>query len=110
MKQTSLINFNSPNNIKEKFDIICHVSGRTRTSVLVEMMEGYILTQSKVLDARANELIRANQAIEKFAILSGSGATSEGWDGEAETACKSGLESHFEPGFFVDGSDQEAWS
>lgn len=110
MKQTTLINFNSPNNIKEKFDIICHVSGRTRTSVLVEMMEGYILTQSKVLEVRACELEKANQTIKKFAILSESSSIDEGWAGHAQMDSKTSLESDFEPGFFRDGSDQEIWS
>jgi len=90
MTGKSLVNFNSPNNIKDGFDLICHASGRTRTSVLVEMMESYILTQSKMLEVRAVELAEAHKAIEEFAILSGFGSTDRMWADEAEMALKPG--------------------
>jgi hypothetical protein len=41
-----LINFNVPISTKTRFDAICQVSARTRTSVLVELMNDFILSQA----------------------------------------------------------------
>ncbi len=51
---TTLINFNAPNSTRQRFDKVCQLVGRTRTSVLVELMNGYILT-------KANEITANNQ-------------------------------------------------
>ena len=48
----SLTNFNAPDTVRQRFDAICHASGRTRTSVLVELMTDYILHQSQLLATR----------------------------------------------------------
>lgn len=53
---TTLINFNAPNSTRLRFDKVCQLVGRTRTSVLVELMNGYILT-------KANEITANNQKI-----------------------------------------------
>lgn len=63
MNSTSLTNFNVPNPLKSRFDAICHASGRTRTSVLVELMESYILSQAKVLQSRAREFEQIDERI-----------------------------------------------
>lgn len=52
METTSLTNFNVPIPLRSRFDAICHASGRTRTSVLVELMTDYILHQSQLLATR----------------------------------------------------------
>ena len=52
METTSLTNFNVPLPVRSRFDAICHASGRTRTSVLVELMTDYILHQSQQLATR----------------------------------------------------------
>ncbi len=52
METTSLTNFNVPLPVRSRFDAICHASGRTRTSVLVELMTDYILHQSQMLATR----------------------------------------------------------
>lgn len=46
------INFNVPMTIKTRFDGICHLSGKTRTSVLVDLMTNFILSQSELLNHR----------------------------------------------------------
>jgi hypothetical protein len=53
---TTLINFNAPNSTRLRFDKVCQLVGRTRTSVLVELMNGYVLT-------KANEITVNNQKI-----------------------------------------------
>jgi hypothetical protein len=52
METTLLTNFNVPIPLRSRFDAICQASGRTRTSVLVELMTDYILRQSQQLAAR----------------------------------------------------------
>ena len=51
----TLINFNAPNAIKTRFDGICQISGKTRTSVLVELMNDFILSQSDLLTHRSRQ-------------------------------------------------------
>ena len=48
-QDTTLINFNVPNHIKFRFDKVCQLAGKTRTSVLVDLMNDYILTQGERL-------------------------------------------------------------
>lgn len=63
MDETILTNFNVPFSIRQRFDDVCHASGRTRTSVLVELMDDYVLSQGKLLANRASELMRVEQSI-----------------------------------------------
>jgi len=52
MTRPILINFNVPIDTRNRFDVICHASGKTRTSVLVELMTNYVLDESKRLIER----------------------------------------------------------
>lgn len=61
--QSVLVNFNVPNSIKHRFDKVCHLTGRTRTSVLVELMNGYILSQANHLNLLSDRLDRIDQAL-----------------------------------------------
>lgn len=45
--------FKAPSTTRSKFDAICRLGGRTRTSVLVELMNDYILAVGPVVLARA---------------------------------------------------------
>lgn len=47
----TLINFNVPVDLKQRFDTVCYASFRTRSSVLVELMTGYIVSQGRALIA-----------------------------------------------------------
>jgi predicted DNA-binding protein len=72
--QSVLVNFNVPNSTKYRFDKVCHLTGRTRTSVLVELMNGYILSQSDQLSLLSNRMDRIDQA------LASTDARSTGYD------------------------------
>jgi hypothetical protein len=63
--QLTLTNFNTPISLKRRFDDVCRASGRTRTSVLVELMENYTMAQGKVLATRNDELQKVDQTLEK---------------------------------------------
>lgn len=70
----SLTNFNAPDTVRQRFDAICQASGRTRTSVLVELMTDYILHQSKHLATRSranNVLLCVNLLLEIVEIFAG---------------------------------------
>lgn len=53
--QSILVNFNAPEITKRRFDEICQATGKTRTAVLVELMEQYILSQGAALVSRSEE-------------------------------------------------------
>ncbi len=61
--ETTLINFNLPTDLKDSFDEVCRMSGRTRTSVLVELITTYIIDQSAILEDRRSRLYLAGRAI-----------------------------------------------
>lgn len=52
-----LINFNAPSSTKQRFDKVCRLADRTRTSVLVELMNDYIMTKTRQI-ADWNDRIR----------------------------------------------------
>jgi hypothetical protein len=56
MEAITLTNFNVPITTRRRFDAICHASGRTRTSVLVELMTRYVLEEGRRLVERQKEL------------------------------------------------------
>ncbi|WP_146107644.1 hypothetical protein [Porphyrobacter sp. HT-58-2] len=56
MEAIRLTNFNVPIDTRRRFDAICHASGRTRTSVLVELMTNYVLEEGRRLIERRKEL------------------------------------------------------
>lgn len=62
----SLTNFNVPDTVRQRFDYICGLSSRTRTSVLIELMERYIIDQGKVLESQNRQLEWIDQVITKF--------------------------------------------
>jgi hypothetical protein len=53
-------NFNVSSITRNKFDQICRLSGRTRTSVLVELMENYVLNKGPVLSDRIKSIQSMN--------------------------------------------------
>lgn len=60
---TILINFNVPTPVREQFDAICRVRGRTRTSVLLDLMNSYIFDQSKLLAEQAHRMAALDMAL-----------------------------------------------
>ena len=61
MTDITLTNFNVPIDTRRRFDAICHASGRTRTSVLVELMTDYVLAQGARLADQARRLASIEQ-------------------------------------------------
>ena len=55
-----LTNFNVPSSTRSKFDQICQMTGRTRTSVLVELMEDYVLTKGPAIADRIKTIQSMN--------------------------------------------------
>lgn len=64
-KTNSLINFIVPNSIRFRFDDTCRANGRTRTSVLVELMDHYVLSESQNLARKIVELEHADEILKK---------------------------------------------
>lgn len=73
MNETILTNFNVPFGVRQRFDDICHASGRTRTSVLVELMNDYVLSQGQLLVNRAAELAKVEESISETHRIFGLG-------------------------------------
>ena len=71
MNTTSLTNFNVPIPLRSRFDAICHASGRTRTSVLVELMTDYILHQSQLLVTRNQQFQMVDQLLGENSVSRG---------------------------------------
>jgi hypothetical protein len=62
-KPATLINFNAPDPIRVRFDKVCQLSGRTRTSVLVELMNTYVTTKGTELKEENEKYLLIDQAI-----------------------------------------------
>ncbi len=77
METTSLTNFNVPNSTRKRFDAICHASGRTRTSVLIELMTNYVLEEGKRLVERQKELGDLDMRFQESLGLTGRRANGE---------------------------------
>lgn len=71
MHTTSLTNFNAPIPLRSRFDAICHASGRTRTSVLVELMTDYILHQSQLLATRTHQFQMVDELLGENSVSKG---------------------------------------
>jgi len=72
MEAIQLTNFNVPIDTRRRFDAICHASGRTRTSVLVELMTNYVLQEGKRLVERQKELGDLDKRFQESLDLKGS--------------------------------------
>ena len=62
-KPATRINFNVPDPIRVRFDKVCQLSGRTRTSVLVELMNTYVTTKGNELKEENEKYLLIDQAI-----------------------------------------------
>lgn len=73
MDTSYLTNFKAPIDTRNRFDAICQASGRTRTSVLVELMSDYILNQSQRLATRSHRLQLVDQMLRDNRVSNGDG-------------------------------------
>lgn len=69
MQEPVLTNFNVPSPIRFRFDEVCRASGRTRTSVLVELMEHYIFDQGNALEAKNRDIEKVDKILRKSRLL-----------------------------------------
>lgn len=72
MSTSTLTNFNAPIDTRRRFDAICHASGRTRTSVLVQLMTDYVLEEGKRLMERQRQLGDLDKRFQESTGLTGS--------------------------------------
>jgi len=62
-REKVLINFLVPKATKNRFDAICRINGRSRTQVLIDLMNVHIVRTSPVLEARYEKLKNADHAL-----------------------------------------------
>ena len=61
----AITNFYVPIEIRNRFDEICRLNGRTRTAALVQLMEDHIIAQGPEIARRNEELEQVDRSIEK---------------------------------------------
>ena len=109
MEHTTLTNFNAPVATRRRFDAICHASGRTRTSVLVDLMTSYVLEQSEQLSNRYRQLERIDQLLEENSVLKGLRSP----PGDQSRSCRASSQTRsygeFDPPDFLVSDGQEGW-
>ena len=59
-----LINFYVTKEMKNEFDEICRVSGRTRTQVLVSLMTDHVIKSKPILEAHFEKLKETDKTLE----------------------------------------------
>ncbi len=72
MDAIRLMNFNVPLTTRKRFDAICHANGRTRTSVLVELMTKHVLEEGRRLIERREALGDLDKLFQDSPGLTGS--------------------------------------
>lgn len=105
-----LTNFNVPVELKARFDAVCQASSRTRTSVLVELMERYVIDQSEALAERRQRLNMLDQTIAEILDSRAMSDLGEQSSYNRHRHVDRPGESDFEPlsAFIVD--DEERWA
>lgn len=106
---SSLINFNVPIVVRKRFDAVCRAYGRSRTSVLLELMQTYVLSETKRLAEREQELGSLDRYLEVSQGLKGAHQIEHpsyrNWDTSWENQGSQGLD--LPTSFFSDG--REDW-
>lgn len=78
-----LTNFRAPIDLRNHFDQVCKLSRRTRSSVLIELMSGYVLEKSGLIIQQIEDLRSLNRILTDQASSSSSPATAQAnssWD------------------------------
>jgi hypothetical protein len=109
MEHTTLTNFNAPVATRRRFDAICHASGRTRTSVLVDLMTDYVLQQSQQLFNRDRQLERIDRHLEENSALKGNRSPLGDQSRSCRTVSQTRSYGEFEPPEFLVSDGQEGW-
>ena len=109
MEHTTLTNFNAPVATRRRFDAICHASGRTRTSVLVDLMTDYILQQSQQLFNRDRQFDLIDRQLEENSVLKGNRSLSGDPTRSYRTVSQTRSYGDFDPPDFLVSDGQEGW-
>ena len=109
METTSLTNFNVPIPLRSRFDAICHASGRTRTSVLVELMTDYILHQSQLLATRNQTFQLVDQMLGENTVSKGDRSLLSNQTRSDRYQSQTRLNQDFDLPEFLVSDGQEEW-
>ena len=109
MEHITLTNFNAPVATRRRFDAICHASGRTRTSVLVDLMTSYVLEQSEQLSNRDRQLDLIDRQLEESSVLKGLRSPPGDQFRSRRTSSQTRSYAEFEPPEFMVSDGQEGW-
>ena len=105
----SLTNFNAPDTVRQRFDAICHASGRTRTSVLVELMTDYILHQSKHLATRNHQFQIVDELLGENSVSEGARSFPSDHTLARRNATQTHSDKEFDLPDFLVSDGQEGW-
>jgi hypothetical protein len=109
METTSLTNFNVPLPLRNRFDAICHASGRTRTSVLVGLMTDYILNQSQLLATRNHQFQLVDELLGENSFSRGGRSFPNNPTRSSRSATQTGPNKEFDLPEFLVCDGQEGW-
>ena len=109
MHTTSLTNFNTPIPLRSRFDAICHASGRTRTSVLVELMTDYILHQSQLLATRTHQFQMVDELLGENSVSKGDRSFPSNQTLASRNATQTRSNKEFDLPDFLVSDGQEGW-
>jgi len=109
MHTTSLTNFNAPIPIRSRFDALCHASGRTRTSVLVELMTDYILHQSQHLATRNHQFQMIDELLGENSVSKGARSFPSNQTRSSRDTIQTRSNREFDLPDFLVSDGQEGW-
>ena len=109
MEPLSLTNFNVTLRTRDRFDAICHASGRTRTSVLVELMTDYILHQSQLLATRNLQFQMVDELLGENTVSKGERSYSSNQTLSNRNTSQSRSNREFDLPDFIVSDGQEEW-
>jgi len=109
METNQLTNFNVPLDTRRRFDAICHASGRTRTSVLVELMTDYILHQSKHLATRNHQFQMVDELLGENSVSEGARSFPSDQTVNSRNTIQSRSNKEFDLPDFLVSDGQEGW-
>ena len=72
-KESTLVNFISPNQILEIFDDICSFQSTTRTSTLIKLMKEFIAEQSTSIPHQIQSIQNLKNGLSNFGVQKESG-------------------------------------
>lgn len=105
----SLTNFNVPDTVRQRFDAICHASGRTRTSVLIELMTDYILHQSQHLATRNHQFQMVDELLGENSVSKGDRSFPSSHTRSSRNTTQTRSNKEFDLPDFLVSDGQEGW-